>query len=142
MGTASLVLLQLCSLIAQLPGAVTQRCRFLPVPRYLRNFFSPFYKTPTDTKAQSGCWDSEARAQAAASHSLFAALQSLVCLHPSSASVLGQSTGERTLTQMGWELSVKKEAAEERQKEAGLSPACHWDSARYSETPRLSANKE
>lgn len=98
-GSASLTLLQPCSLLAQLPGAVTQRGRFLPVPRYLRNFFFPFYNTPTDTKAESGCWGSEACAQAAASHSFFAALQSLVCLHPSVAPVLSQSTGERKLTQ-------------------------------------------
>lgn len=84
-GSARLILLQPRSLLAQLPEAVTQRGRFLPVPRYLRNFSSPFYKTPTDTKAESGCWGSEAHARAAASHSLFAALQSLLL----SASICG-----------------------------------------------------
>lgn len=45
--------LQPCSLFAQLPGAVTQRARFLPVPRYLRNFFSPFYNTQAPRHSQA-----------------------------------------------------------------------------------------
>lgn len=134
------MLLQPCSLLAQLPEAVTQRSRFLLVPKYLRNFFSPFYNT--DTKAESGCWGSKARAQASASHSLLLpGSPRSVCIHLwllSSAKALGEGSSPKP----GWELSIKQEAAEERQEEAGLSPACHWDFSQYSKTPRLSANKE
>lgn len=121
---------------------MTQRGRFLPVPRYIRIFFSPFYNTSTDIKAESGSWGSKAHAQAAASHSLLLPGSPWsVCIHLwllSSAKALGEGSSPKP----GWELSVKQEAAEERQEEAGLSPAGHWDSAQYFETPRLSANKE
>lgn len=71
----------------------------------LENFILVFRTIPTDIKEESGCWSSEAGTRDAARQSLFIALQSLVCLHPSVACVLGHGTGERRLTE--WTLPRK-----------------------------------
>lgn len=71
----------------------------------LENFILLFRTIPTDIKENSGCWSSEAGTQDAARQSLFIALQSLVCLHPSVAFVLSHGTEEVRLTE--WTLSRK-----------------------------------
>lgn len=97
-GNARLMPLQPCSLLAQVPGAVTQRgsleahSRFFPVcPVIFENFFLLFRTITTDTKEESGCWGSEAGAQDATSQ--FLALS--VCIHlwlASSATALGRGS--------------------------------------------------
>jgi len=71
MGNASLTPLQPRSLLAQVPGAVTQsgslKAPSMPSYLCLKTYFLLFRTIPTDTMEDSGSWGSEAGAQDAAS---------------------------------------------------------------------------